>query len=61
MSTQHTQEQKVLSAVPAAQPAAPAVAAPAGPAKSNRRVLVIAAGIALAALAAGGRMGSRSH
>ncbi|OEZ58496.1 MULTISPECIES: HlyD family secretion protein [unclassified Duganella] len=61
MSTQHTQEQKVLSAVPAAQPAAPAAAAPAGPAKSNRRVLVIAAVIALAALAAGGRMWYRSH
>ncbi|MQA21006.1 HlyD family secretion protein [Rugamonas rivuli] len=61
MSTQHNQEQKVLSAVPAAQPAAPAVAAPAGPAKSNRRVLVIAAVIALAALAAGGRMWYRSH
>ncbi len=61
MSTQHTQEQKVLSAVPAAQPAAPAAAAPAGPAKSNTRVLVIAAVVALAALAAGGRMWYRSH
>ena len=70
MSTQHNQEQKVLSAVPAGQPAAapatPATpgtpaAAPAGPAKSNRRVLVIAAVVALAALAAGGRMWYRSH
>src|SRR5471030_1827607 len=61
MSTQHNQEQKVLSAVPAAQPAAPAAAAPAGPAKSNTRVLVIAAVVALAALAAGGRMWYRSH
>jgi membrane fusion protein (multidrug efflux system) len=59
MSTQHNQEQKVLSAVPAAQ-AAPA-AAPAAPAKSNRRVIVIAAIVALAALAAGGRMWYRSH
>ncbi|MYM87762.1 HlyD family efflux transporter periplasmic adaptor subunit [Rugamonas sp. FT82W] len=59
MSTQHNQEQKVLSAVPAAQPAAPA--APAAPAKSNRRVVVIAAVVALAALAAGGRMWYRSH
>src|SRR5471032_3217877 len=61
MSTQHNQEQKVLSAVPAVQPAAPAAAAPAGPAKSNTRVLVIAAVVALAALAAGGRMWYRSH
>jgi membrane fusion protein (multidrug efflux system) len=52
MSTQHNQEQKVLSAVPAA---------PAAPAKSNRRVIVIAAIVALAALAAGGRMWYRSH
>jgi len=56
MSTQHNQEQKVLSAVPAAQPTAPAA-----PAKSNRRVVVIAAVVALAALAAGGRMWYRSH
>ncbi|CAN7693648.1 HlyD family secretion protein [Duganella sp. LjRoot269] len=61
MSTQHNQEQKVLSAVPAAQTAPVAPAAPAAPAKSNRRVLVIAAIIALAALAAGGRMWYRSH
>jgi membrane fusion protein (multidrug efflux system) len=61
MSTQHNQEQKVLSAVPAAQTAPVAPAAPAAPAKSNRRVLVIAAIVALAALAAGGRMWYRSH
>jgi membrane fusion protein (multidrug efflux system) len=62
MSTQHNQEQKVLSAVPAAQAApAAAPAAPAAPAKSNRRVIVIAAIVALAALAAGGRMWYRSH
>jgi hypothetical protein len=53
------QEQKVLSAVPPAPAAgAPAAtaAAPAGPAKSNRKVLVIAGLVAIAALAAGGRM-----
>lgn len=57
------QEQKVLSAVPPAQAAvAPAAtAAPTGPAKSNRKVLVIAGLIAIAALAAGGRMWYRSH
>ena len=50
------QEQKI-----SAVPAAPA-AAPAAPAQSpNRRVLVIAAVVALAALAAGGRMWYRSH
>ena len=58
------QEQKVLSAVPPAPAAgAPAAtaAAPAGPAKSNRKVLVIAGLVAIAALAAGGRMWYRSH
>ena len=55
MSQHNPAEQKVLSAVPAA-PAAPA--APATP--PNRRVLVIAGLIALAALAAGGRMWYRS-
>jgi membrane fusion protein (multidrug efflux system) len=60
MSTQHNQEQKVLSAVQAA-PAAPTAAAPAGPAAPNRKVLVIAALVAIAALAAGGRMWYRSH
>jgi membrane fusion protein (multidrug efflux system) len=62
MSTQHNQEQKVLSAVPPAQaaPAAPA-AAPGGPAAPNRKVLVVAALVAIAALAAGGRMWYRSH
>ena len=55
MSTQHNQEQKVLTAVPAAPAAAPTAPPP------NRRVLVVAALIALAALAAGGRMWYRSH
>ena len=58
------EQQKVLSAVPPAQTAgAPAstAAAPAGPAKPNRKVLVIAGLIAIAALAAGGRMWYRSH
>jgi membrane fusion protein (multidrug efflux system) len=67
------QEQKMLSAVPPAHsagataaapaPGAPAAAAaaPAGPAKSNRKVIVIAGIIAIAALAAGGRMWYRSH
>ncbi|TWI64477.1 membrane fusion protein (multidrug efflux system) [Pseudoduganella lurida] len=54
MSTQP--EQKVLNAVPPA-----AAAAPAAPAKKpNRRVLIIAGVIAVAALAAGGRMWYRS-
>ncbi len=60
MSSQHAQsEQKVLSTVPPA--AAPA--APAAPAKTppNRRVLIVAGLIALAALGAGGRMWYRSH
>ena len=65
MSTQHNQaEQQVLSAVhpasasiPAGTPAANAPAA-AGP---NRRVLVVAGVIAVAALLAGGRMWYRSH
>ncbi|KQW96727.1 secretion protein HlyD [Massilia sp. Root418] len=53
-------EQKMLGAAPA-QAAAPAVpAAPAGPG-SNRRVLVIAGLIALAAIGAGARMWYRSH
>lgn len=53
MSIQHSPaEQKPLSAVP---PAAPAAAAP------NRRVLVVAGLIALAALGAGGRMWWRGH
>jgi membrane fusion protein (multidrug efflux system) len=58
MSNPHNQaEQKALSAVPA-QPAAPAVAAATPP---NRRVLVIASLIALAAIGAGARMWYRSH
>jgi len=54
-----TQEQK-LSAVPPAAAAAAAAAAPAaqGP---NRRVLVVAAIVALAAIGIGGRMWYRSH
>jgi len=52
MSTQQNQEQKVLSAVPAAPAATP---------PANRRVVVIAAVIGLAALALGGRMWYRSH
>ena len=59
-----TQEQKI-SAVPAAPApapaAAPAAASAAPPQQPNRRVLVIAAVIALAALAIGGRMWYRSH
>ena len=57
------EQQKVLSAVPPAQAAGTpaAAAAPAGPAKPNRKVLVIAGLIAIAALAAGGRMWYRSH
>ncbi len=60
MSNPQNQEQKVLSAVPPAQgaPAAPAAAAP--PKKPNRRVLVVAGVIAIAAIAAGGRMWYRS-
>ncbi|PHV08817.1 secretion protein HlyD [Janthinobacterium sp. BJB412] len=70
MSTQHNQaEQQVLSAVhpasasiPAGTPAAnaPAANAPAA-AAPNRRVLVVAGVIAVAALLAGGRMWYRSH
>src|SRR5476649_17707 len=57
MSNPHSQaEQKVLTAVPAGAPAGPA-AAPATAAKQpNRRVLVVAAVIALAAIGAGARM-----
>ncbi|QGZ39377.1 membrane fusion protein (multidrug efflux system) [Pseudoduganella flava] len=52
-------EQKVLSAVPAGAPAAPA--APAAAAKKpNRRVIVVAGLIAVAAIVAGGRMWYRS-
>eukprot|EP01034_Spumella_vulgaris_P036714 gene36714-45288_t len=51
-------EQKMLSAA-AGQPAQPA--APASPAAPNRRVLVIAGLIALAAIGAGARMWYRSH
>lgn len=58
MSNLHNEaEQKVLSAIPAA-PAAPSAPAAKQP---NRRVLVVAGVIALAALAAGGRMWYRSH
>ena len=56
-------EQKVLSAVPPA-PAAPAAAAAAAasePTPPNRRVIIVAGLIALAALGAGGRMWYRSH
>ncbi|WP_296001168.1 HlyD family secretion protein [Rugamonas sp.] len=60
MSNPHSQaEPKVLSAVPAGTPAAPAApaAAPAPAAKQpNRRVLIVAAVIALAAIGAGARM-----
>src|SRR5471032_2822062 len=57
MSNPHSQaEQKVLTAAPAGAPAGPA-AAPATAAKQpNRRVLVVAAVIALAAIGAGARM-----
>ncbi|MET0321351.1 MAG: HlyD family secretion protein [Duganella sp.] len=55
MSNPHP-EQKGLNAVPPAQ-----AAAPAAPAKSNRKVLIVAAVIALAAIGAGGRMWYRSH
>jgi membrane fusion protein, multidrug efflux system len=51
-------EQKMLSAA-AGQPAQPAAAA--SPAAPNRRVLVIAGLIALAAIGAGARMWYRSH
>ena len=56
-------EQKVLSAVPAAAPSPAAAPAPAAPAATppNRRVLVIAGLIALAAIGAGARMWYRSH
>ena len=66
MSNQ-AEQHKVLTAVPAgaAQSAAPAAApaAAATPAATppNRRVLIVAAIIALVALAAGGRMWYRSH
>jgi membrane fusion protein (multidrug efflux system) len=68
MSTQHNQaEQQVLSAVhpapasnQAAMPAAAAANAPTA-AAPNRRVLVVAGVIAVAALLAGGRMWYRSH
>jgi membrane fusion protein, multidrug efflux system len=53
MSQHNQQEQKVLSAVPAA--GTPTATPP------NRRVLVVAGLIAIAALAAGGRMWYRSH
>ncbi|MES2114302.1 MAG: HlyD family secretion protein, partial [Pseudomonadota bacterium] len=57
MSNLHSEaEQKVLSAVPGATPAA----TPAAP-QPNRRVLVVAGVVALAALLAGGRMWYRSH
>jgi membrane fusion protein, multidrug efflux system len=56
MSTQHSQaDHTVLSAVPPAAPAAPVKAPP------NRRVLLVAGLVALAALGAGGRMWWRSH
>ncbi|HEU4846082.1 MAG TPA: HlyD family secretion protein [Burkholderiaceae bacterium] len=57
MSNLHSEaEQKVLSAVPGAnQAATPAARQP------NRRVLVVAGVVALAALLAGGRMWYRSH
>jgi membrane fusion protein (multidrug efflux system) len=58
MSNPHNQaEQKALSAVPV-QPPVPAAAAATPP---NRRVLVIAGLIALAAIGAGSRMWYRSH
>lgn len=60
MSNLHTEaEQKVLNAVPGANSgvAGPAPAAP----QPNRRVLVVAGLVALAALAGGGRMWYRSH
>ncbi|HJV03462.1 MAG TPA: HlyD family secretion protein [Burkholderiaceae bacterium] len=60
MSNLHTEaEQKVLNAVPGANSgvASPAPAAP----QPNRRVLVVAGLVALAALAAGGRMWYRGH
>ena len=57
MSNQSSPEPKALNAVPPAG----APAAPAAPAKSNRRVLVVAGLVAIAALAAGGRMWYRSH
>jgi membrane fusion protein (multidrug efflux system) len=54
MTNLHNQaEQKVLSAIPA-EPAAPVK-------QPNRRVLVVAALVALAAIGAGGRMWYRSH
>ncbi|MGO4378332.1 HlyD family secretion protein [Pseudoduganella sp. RAF53_2] len=56
MSQHNPAEQKVLSAVPPAAPATPAPAAT----PPNRRVIVVAGLIALAALVAGGRMWYRS-
>jgi membrane fusion protein (multidrug efflux system) len=53
-----TQEQKISAVPPAAAPAAPAAPAAQGP---NRRVLVVAAIVALAAIGIGGRMWYRSH
>lgn len=62
MPTQHNQaEQKVLSAVPPAPAQNQAVAAAAPAAVPNRRALVVAGVIAVAALLAGGRMWYRSH
>ncbi|MBA5686538.1 HlyD family secretion protein [Rugamonas apoptosis] len=61
MSNLHTEaEQKVLNAVPGASAGASPRATPAAP-QPNRRVLVVAALVALAALAAGGRMWYRGH
>jgi membrane fusion protein (multidrug efflux system) len=51
----------VPSVPPAGSPAAGAGAAPAGKTPPNKRVLFVAAAIALAALGAGGRMWYRSH
>jgi membrane fusion protein (multidrug efflux system) len=53
-----TQEQKISAVPPAAAPAAPAAPAAQGP---NRRVLIVAAIVALAAIGIGGRMWYRSH
>ncbi|MBA5638144.1 HlyD family secretion protein [Duganella sp. LX20W] len=61
MSNLHTEaEQKVLNAVPGANSGVTPGATPAAP-QPNRRVLVVAGLVALAALAAGGRMWYRSH
>src|SRR5476649_1717490 len=57
MSNPHSQaEQKVLTAVPAGAPAGPAPAPATAAKQPNRRVLVVAAVIALAAIGAGARM-----